>query len=89
MEMDVESVLQFLRRNGLKEAESALRGDINEQNQLISFDFEKFLFPIPPPIRITASPLPPPDLSGNKGSDSSSDDEFFSLDSYTPGNILN
>ncbi|CAN6835603.1 unnamed protein product [Brassica oleracea] len=85
MEMDVESVLQFLRRNGLKEAESALRGDINEQNQLISFDFEKFLFPIPPPIRITASPLPPPDLSGNKGSDSSSDDEFFSLDSYTPG----
>ncbi|KAL0671577.1 hypothetical protein Bca4012_034281 [Brassica carinata] len=83
MEMDVESVLQFLRRNRLTEAESALRDDINEQNQLISFDFEKFLFPIPPPIRITASPLPPPDLSGNKGSDSSSDDEFFSLDSYT------
>ena len=87
--MDVESVLQFLRRNRLTEAESALRDDINEQNQLISFDFEKFLFPIPPPIRITASPLPPPDLSGNKGSDSSSDDEFFSLDSYTSGNILN
>ncbi|XP_018477785.1 uncharacterized protein LOC108848834 isoform X2 [Raphanus sativus] len=81
MEMDVESVLQFLRRNGLTEAESALRDDINEQNQLISFDFEKFLFPIPPPIRITASPLPhPPDSSK-----SSSDEEFVSLDSFTSG----
>ena len=87
MAVDVESVLQFLRRNGLTEAESALRDDINEQNQLVSFDFEKFLFPIPPPIRITASPLPtPPDPSGDKGSDSSSDDEFVSLDSYTSGN---
>ncbi|RID67352.1 hypothetical protein BRARA_D02436 [Brassica rapa] len=86
MDMDVESVLRFLRRNGLTEAESALRDDINEQNQLVSFDFEKFLFPIPPPIRITASPLPtPPDPSGDKGSDSSSDDEFVSLDSYTSG----
>ncbi|KAL0740131.1 hypothetical protein Bca4012_081644 [Brassica carinata] len=83
MEMDAESVLQFLRRNGLTEAESALRDDINEQNQLVSFDFEKFLFPIPPPIRITASPLPPPDSADDKGSKSSSDDEFVSLDSYT------
>ncbi|KAF8086119.1 hypothetical protein N665_0634s0005 [Sinapis alba] len=86
MEMDVESVLQFLRRYGLKEAESALRDDINEQNQLVSFDFEKFLFPIPPPIRLTASTLPPPDpsgeYSGEKGSKSSSDDEFVSLDSF-------
>lgn len=79
--MDVESVLQFLRRNGLTVVESALRDDINEQNQLISFDFEKFLFPIPPPIRITASPLPhPPDSSK-----SSSDEEFVSLDSFTSG----
>lgn len=81
--MDVESVLQFLRRNGLTVVESALRDDINEQNQLISFDFEKFLFPIPPPIRITASPLPhPPDSSK-----SSSDEEFVSLDSFTSGNV--
>ncbi|KAJ0259481.1 putative Ser-Thr protein kinase [Hirschfeldia incana] len=86
MEMDVESVLRFFRRNGLKEAEAALRDDINEQNQLISFDFEKFMFPIPPPIRITASPLPtPPDSSGHNGSNSSSDDEFVSLDSFTSG----
>ncbi|XP_020884758.1 serine/threonine-protein kinase ppk15 [Arabidopsis lyrata subsp. lyrata] len=51
MAVDVKSVLEFLRRNGLTEAESALRDDINEKNKLASFDFEKFLFPIPPPIR--------------------------------------
>ncbi|CAF2094606.1 unnamed protein product [Brassica napus] len=80
MAVDVESVLQFLRRNGLTEAESALRDDINEKNQLASFDFEKFLFPIPPPIRTTV------EYSGDNGSkSSSSDDEFVSLDSSTSG----
>ncbi|ESQ52717.1 hypothetical protein EUTSA_v10016403mg [Eutrema salsugineum] len=87
MEVDVASVLEFLRRNGLTEAESALRDDINEKNQLASFDFEKFLFPIPPPIRITAGTLPPSvtagEDAGDNGSKSSSDDEFVSLDSST------
>ncbi|KAG2326319.1 hypothetical protein Bca52824_009047 [Brassica carinata] len=81
MAVDVESVLQFLRRNGLTEAESALRDDINEKNQLASFDFEKFLFPIPPPIRTTVEV---PGDNGSKSS-SSSDDEFVSLDSSTSG----
>ncbi|CAN7103538.1 unnamed protein product [Brassica rapa subsp. narinosa] len=80
MAVDVESVLQFLRRNGLTEAESALRDDINEKNQLASFDFEKFLFPIPPPIRTTVE-----DSGDNGSKSSSSDDEFVSLDSSTSG----
>uniref|UniRef100_A0A1J3IX85 Serine/threonine-protein kinase ppk15 n=1 Tax=Noccaea caerulescens TaxID=107243 RepID=A0A1J3IX85_NOCCA len=86
MAVNVEAVLQFLRRNGLTEAESALRDDIKEKNQLASFDFEKFFFPIPPPIRITAASLPPPsDSTGENGSKSSSDDEFVSLGSSTSG----
>ncbi|RID61416.1 hypothetical protein BRARA_E00568 [Brassica rapa] len=80
MAVDVESVLQFLRRNGLTEAESALRDDINEKNRLASFDFEKFLFPIPPPIRTTVE-----DSGDNGSKSSSSDDEFVSLDSSTSG----
>ncbi|KFK36900.1 hypothetical protein AALP_AA4G187400 [Arabis alpina] len=83
MAVDVESVLQFLRRNGLTEAESALRDDINEKNQLASFDFEKFLFPIPPPIKITADTRLSGEDSGNN--ESSSDDDFVSLDSSTSG----
>lgn len=88
MAVDVKSVLEFLRRNGLTEAESALRDDINEKNQLASFDFEKFLFPIPPPIRITGSSRPSDstgEVSGGDGSKSSSDDEFVSLDSSSSG----
>ncbi|XP_010508905.1 PREDICTED: serine/threonine-protein kinase ppk15-like [Camelina sativa] len=93
MAVDVKSVLEFLRRNGLTEAESALRDDINEKNQLASFDFEKFLFPIPPPIKITASSRPS-DSTGEdsgggadalKSSSSDDDDEFVSLDSSSSG----
>ncbi|KAL1217839.1 putative dual specificity protein kinase YAK1 [Cardamine amara subsp. amara] len=84
MAVDVESVLAFLRRNGLTEAESALRDDINEKNQLASFDFEKFVFPIPPPIKTTASSRPS-DSGGNVSKSSSSNDEFVSLDSSTSG----
>ncbi|KAG7569862.1 Protein kinase-like domain superfamily [Arabidopsis thaliana x Arabidopsis arenosa] len=85
MAVDVKSVLEFLRRNGLTEAESALRDDINEKNKLASFDFEKFLFPIPPPIRITASPRPSDSGGDGSNSKSSSEDEFVSLDSSTSG----
>lgn len=81
----MKSVLEFLRRNGLTEAESALRDDINEKNKLASFDFEKFLFPIPPPIRITANPRPSDSGGEGSNSKSSSDDEFVSLDSSTSG----
>ncbi|KAG7574319.1 Protein kinase-like domain superfamily [Arabidopsis suecica] len=85
MAVDVKSVLEFLRRNGLTEAESALRDDINEKNKLASFDFEKFLFPIPPPIRITASPRPSDSGGDGSNSKSSSEDEFVSLESSTSG----
>ncbi|CAN8317481.1 unnamed protein product [Cochlearia groenlandica] len=85
MAVDIESVLKFLRRNGLTEAESALREDINEKNKLASFDFEMFLFPIPPPIRISTDTFPAGEYSGDNGSNSMSSDEFFSLCSSTSG----
>ncbi|KAK9159081.1 hypothetical protein Scep_005655 [Stephania cephalantha] len=46
---DIESVLGFLRKNGLAEAESAFRDDICERGDSIcGFDFEKFEFPMSP-----------------------------------------
>ncbi|XP_010554665.1 PREDICTED: dual specificity tyrosine-phosphorylation-regulated kinase 2-like isoform X2 [Tarenaya hassleriana] len=87
---DVEAVLEFLRKNGFAEAENALRQDINERNQLGTFDFEKFLFPMPPPVKIPPI-FRPPDSAGDSGCDgsrsagggSSSADEFLSLVSST------
>ncbi|XP_010534602.1 PREDICTED: probable serine/threonine protein kinase IRE3 isoform X2 [Tarenaya hassleriana] len=89
---DVELVLEFLRKNGFTETESALREDISDRNQLGTFDFEKFLFPFPPPVKIPAN-IRLPDSTGDSGCDgsrsvgggSSSDDEFISLDSSTSG----
>ncbi|KAK6121887.1 hypothetical protein DH2020_044371 [Rehmannia glutinosa] len=73
-EVEFEAVLEFLRKNGLSECESALMEDIMEKSQLGSSEFEKFFFPMappPPPLRIpSASRLPlPPEVSG--GGDSS------------------
>lgn len=78
---DVETVIQFLRKNGLKESESALKQDILINNHdLGSFDFEKFLFPVLPPVKI------PTALSAfASSSTTSSDDEFVSLISSTTG----
>ncbi|GAV64902.1 Pkinase domain-containing protein [Cephalotus follicularis] len=84
---DVEAVLMFLRKNGLRDAEMALKQDMMEKTgdrEMGSFDFEKFLFPIvppPPPVRIPVS-LRRSEIQVNVGGSSSvSDDEFMSLDS--------
>lgn len=88
---DVETVIEFLRKNGFKEAESALKEDMMEKiRDLGSFDYEKFLFPVLPPVKIPASLRQPEvdeggaDRSSRSSSVSSSDDdEFVSLASST------
>ncbi|KAK7385763.1 hypothetical protein VNO78_31615 [Psophocarpus tetragonolobus] len=77
----VEAVLDFLRKNGLSEAESALREDIIHNTDLGTFDYEKFLFPMvppPPPVRVRSFSRPS-DLTASK----SSSDEFVSIGSST------
>ncbi|CAL0307589.1 unnamed protein product [Lupinus luteus] len=77
----VETVIQFLRNNGFSEAESALKQDIIDKvgaADLTSFDFDKFYFPMLPP-------LPPVRLRSSEPAGTafsvSSDDEFFSIGS--------
>ncbi|XP_059457920.1 uncharacterized protein LOC132187584 [Corylus avellana] len=82
---DVEAVLDFLRKNGFSEAESALKEDMIEKGELGSFDFEKFFFPMvppPPPVRIPSS-LRRSETPGGGESSRSEDDEFVSLGSST------
>lgn len=87
---DVEAILDFLRKNGLKDAELALKEDMIERsNELGSFDFEKFLFVLPP-VRIPASvrQMNVEDDGGaierlRSSSASPSEDEFVSLGSST------
>lgn len=102
---DVEAVLEFLRKNGFSEAESALRRDVVEKSELGSFDFEKFFFPMvppPPPVRIPSTSRKLASLATGDGDGDhhyrsnsvSSDDEFVSLRSSTSdvcssGNDLN
>ena len=85
---DVSAVLEFLRANGFSEAESALKEDMIEKGELGSFDYEKFLFPMVPPlppVRISASLRRPEVRCGGEcsGSSSAEDDEFVSLGSST------
>ncbi|KAI4306834.1 hypothetical protein L6164_030079 [Bauhinia variegata] len=86
---DVEAVLEFLRKNGFSEAESAFKEDIFEKGDLGSFDYEKFFFPMvppPPPVRTRSSARLPDAPAGrecSKSSSVSSDDEFQSLKSST------
>ncbi|GFY84486.1 protein kinase superfamily protein [Actinidia rufa] len=80
---DIESVLEFLRKNGFSDSESALREDLLEKSKLRSFDFEKFLFPMvppPPPLKIPAIQRRPEveEAGGGDLSDDSSE-EFVSL----------
>ncbi|KAI3458557.1 hypothetical protein Pfo_015220 [Paulownia fortunei] len=87
-EVEFEAVLEFLRKNGLSECESALMEDIMEKIQMGSSDFEKFYFPMvppPPPLRIPATRRPPLQFTDDGGGSSkgSSDDEFVSLGSST------
>ncbi|KAM1054086.1 hypothetical protein FF1_001518 [Malus domestica] len=85
---DVSAVLEFLRTNGFSEAESALKEDMIEKGELGYFDYEKFLFPMVPPlppVRIPAS-FRRPEVQGCvecSGSSSAEDDEFVSLGSST------
>ncbi|CAI8586318.1 unnamed protein product [Vicia faba] len=81
----VEAVLEFLRKNGLSEAESALRQDIIEKTNLASFDFEKFFFPMippPPPVKLRStsrsSEFP---AKFSKSNSVSSDEQFVSIGS--------
>ncbi|KAJ7963968.1 Kinase family protein [Quillaja saponaria] len=84
--MEVGEVLEFLRKNGFSETESALKEDMVD---LGSLDYEKFIFPMvppPPPVRIPSSSRPLGALGGSdssKPSSGSSDDEFVSLGSST------
>lgn len=86
----VEAVFDFLRKNGLSEAESALREDIIEKTDLASFDYEKFFFPMvppPPPVRVRSfsQPSEPPGAGEecSKSSYASSDEQFVSIGSTT------
>ncbi|KAK6786460.1 hypothetical protein RDI58_014985 [Solanum bulbocastanum] len=74
---DIKQVLEFLKNNGFSESESALMEDIMEKSELASLDYEKFLFPVIPP-------LPSLNListNNHSNSVSSSDEEFVSLPS--------
>ncbi|KAL4575013.1 hypothetical protein LXL04_021853 [Taraxacum kok-saghyz] len=79
-------VLEFLRKNGLSDSESALMDDIIEKSQLGSFDFQRFVFPIVPttlPLVKIHPPSPPRQMA--EVVEGSSDDEFVSLSSSTTG----
>lgn len=79
----VEAVLDFLRKNGLSQAESALREDIIENSvDLGNFDYEKFFFPMvppPPPVRLRSFSKPSELAAGDCSK--SSTDEFVSIGS--------
>ncbi|KAK6933008.1 Protein kinase domain [Dillenia turbinata] len=91
----VEAVLEFLRSNGFSEAELALKQDIVERDKdrdredVSSFDFEMFLFPmVPPPrpVKISATENRRSEVSllnNSSFDDSSSCEEFVSLGSST------
>lgn len=77
----VEAVLEFFRKNGFSEAESALREDVIDIDKgdlgSFSFDYRKIFFPMvppPPPVRVREC---------SKSSFGSSKDEFVSLGSST------
>lgn len=87
---DVEAVLEFLRRNGLTEAVTALKEDMVERSQGGAFDFESFLFPIPPPVKIPATlrrseEEEKGELRTGSGSNCEDDEEFVSLGSSASG----
>nr|GLL28008.1 MAP kinase kinase kinase mkh1 [Ipomoea trifida] len=83
---DVEAVLEFLRKNGFTDSESALTEEIMERSQLGSFDYQSFLFPMvppPPPLKIPATRRPEEVSGAGSCSHSSDDEEFVSLGSST------
>ncbi|KAJ8438711.1 hypothetical protein Cgig2_013757 [Carnegiea gigantea] len=99
MDVKLEAVLDFLRKNGFHESELALKEDIiSHRKQHLSssgsssFDFEKFLFPMNPPLAPVKVPATTrrrwvtssgPGSSSGSGRNSSGDEEFKSLGSST------
>ncbi|KAK7372493.1 hypothetical protein VNO80_05873 [Phaseolus coccineus] len=82
----VEAVLEFLRKNGLSEAESALREDIIENTDLGNFDYEKFFFPMvppPPPVKVRSFSRPSELAAMDDDCSKSSSDEFITIGSST------
>ncbi|XP_054793282.1 DYRK-family kinase pom1-like isoform X2 [Prosopis cineraria] len=76
---DVDAVIEFLRINGFSEAEFALKQDVVEKADLRSFDYEKFFFPMVPPL----PPVRVRSFNRLSPTDCSSEDEFVSLSSST------
>lgn len=86
-EVELEAVLEFLRKNGLSESESALMDDVMEKSRVVSSELETFFFPMappPPPLRIPSGRRQQ-EISGGAecSGGGSSDDEFVSLGSST------
>ncbi|XP_021769192.1 serine/threonine-protein kinase ppk5-like [Chenopodium quinoa] len=89
--MEVQALLEFFRKNNFPEAEFALKQDLTEKKELYgSYDFEKFLFPMNPPLPPVKLPVNSrrravigPISGSGSGHDSSGDDEFKSLGSST------
>ncbi|KAL2926903.1 putative serine/threonine-protein kinase dyrk2 [Bienertia sinuspersici] len=88
--MEVQAILEFFRKNNFPEAEFALKQDLNEKKEIFgSFDFEKFLFPMNPPLPRVKLPAQScgrvngTNSGSGSGPDSSGDDEFKSLGSST------
>ncbi|XVE99764.1 hypothetical protein REPUB_Repub03eG0229100 [Reevesia pubescens] len=85
LSFEMEAVIEFLKKNGLKEAEKALEEDMMEKNEVVASDFDKLLFPMPPPVRIPATFRRSEVVEKVKSSDGSGSDcdEFVSLKSST------
>ncbi|EPS72763.1 hypothetical protein M569_01993, partial [Genlisea aurea] len=83
-EIELDAVVEFLRKNGLTESESALVEDVLEKSDLGSSLLDKFFFPMvtpPPPVRIPGNSSPRMGSGGFESLDGSSDDDFVSLGS--------
>ncbi|KAF5959666.1 hypothetical protein HYC85_000875 [Camellia sinensis] len=71
----IESVLDFLRKNGFSDSESALMEDLLDKSEFRSFNFEKFIFPMLPP--------PPPAIRQAEDGGDDSSEELVSFCSCT------
>ena len=82
----MEAVLEFLRKYGLSESESALRQNVSERGGggVASFDFQSFVFSMVlplPPVRIPRTSCQPEEAVGGTDTSSVCSDDFVSLGS--------
>lgn len=77
---DIEAVLEFLKKNGFSNSQSALIEDLLDNSQYRSFHFDKF--PLFPHLKISESDSEAEARDGLHLSDYSSE-EFVSLGSST------